>query len=110
MNRNKTADNNGLSLASVLVGIFSILFSILFFVSVPLAILSIAFACLSRGAYRMNGQAKAGIWLSIIGMLMTAMLTFLIASFAVKYFSVFNINDMLFNIGSFLRQFGIGGF
>lgn len=58
---------NGLASASLILGIISICLSCCFYLSVPLAALSILFALLSKGDNpKMEGRASTGIILSVI--------------------------------------------
>lgn len=71
-----TARPNGFATAALVLGILSIVSVMIFYVSIPLAALAIVFAILSRGRYgKMATRAKAGIFLSLAGIILTVTLT-----------------------------------
>ncbi len=82
MDNNNRAAVNGLSIAGLVFGIFSIIFSVLI-IPVPFFFgLSVTFSLLSRGAQKMNGLAKAGLVLSAVSVIvalgvLTALFAFL---------------------------------
>lgn len=81
MNNNVTSPNGGekkgLAIASLVLGIVSVVFMCLWYIGIPCAILGLVFGILSNKAKK-NGMATAGIVLSIIGFLLVALLLILV--------------------------------
>ncbi len=67
---------SGKSIAAMILGIAGILFTAIFFVSLPCAILALIFGKSEEKAHP-NGMAKAGFILGIIGLVLTVILLIL---------------------------------
>ena len=65
------AETNGLSIASLVFGIFALLTSITVVPVIFMSSMAIMFSWLSRGNRRMNGQALAGNILAIISIIIS---------------------------------------
>lgn len=70
------SEPNGMSTASLVMGIISLVLCCCFYVSIPLGALGILFAILSKGKDQtMCGRSKTGLGLSIAGLVLTILLT-----------------------------------
>lgn len=67
--------SNGLSTASLVLGIIALLSSSILYIAVPCGALAILFALLSRGNGKMAGKCKTGIVMGIIGALSSIIMT-----------------------------------
>lgn len=83
MNNNVTPPNGGekkgLAIASLVLGIVSVVFMCNWWIGVPCAILGLIFGILSNKAKK-NGMATAGIVLSIVGFVFVALILILVAA------------------------------
>lgn len=72
-NGNQPPEKNGLAVASMVLGILSLLLCCTCFVNILLGVLAIIFGLLSKNGQKMNGSAKAGVVLGIIGIILTVL-------------------------------------
>lgn len=70
--------NNSMANASFILGIISIILSILLGGGLLFGLLGIMFALLSRGIYKMNKKACTGLVLSIIGSALSVIITIIL--------------------------------
>lgn len=69
------ASGNGFATASLVLAIISVISSCCFYLSIPLAALSILFALLSkRGEMHLRGRAMTGMITGIVGLVISALL------------------------------------
>lgn len=71
--------NNGMALASLVMGIMSLVCCCCSWLGTPCGALGIIFALLSKGDEPMSSQAKTGLILSIVGIALGVILIFLLA-------------------------------
>lgn len=77
---------SGFASASLVLGILSLVLGCCFYVSIPLGGLGILFAILSKKSADMEGRAKAGLGLSIAGLVLSILLT-IVAVFSFVVYS-----------------------
>lgn len=66
---------NPMASASIALGIASLLSCTIFYIAIPCGALAVLCAILSRGRFRLQGKAKAGIVCGVIGMIFSAVVT-----------------------------------
>ncbi len=75
---NGSQDKKGFAIASLVLGIVSVVFMCVWYLGIPAAILGLIFGIIANKAKK-NGMATAGIVLSIIGLVLVVILIILAA-------------------------------
>lgn len=84
--------NNGMALASLVMGIMSLVCCCCSWLGTPCGALGIIFALLSRSDEPMSSQAKTGLILSIIGIALGVIMIFLLAG-AQAFMTIWEVID-----------------